>query len=228
MVDVDTAAIDVVADEQVLTIALNRPEKLNAVNVEMMDGLHQLWTDLSEEPDWPVLLTGRGDATCAGADTEVIEDEDFSTSESEYEHKQQEIFQLVQTYPRPTVMACKGAVIGAAFIFAMECDFAVLGEETTFQYPETQLGMFSDRLPKLLTHLFGAQVAREVVLKGDPIDPSRAHELGLVADVVPEADVDDTARALADQLAEYDPTVVEMIQESIIFEYDPDEHIGYP
>lgn len=228
MVSVDTPAIEIDEDEDLVTIALNRPEKLNAITEEMMNGLHTLFTELDENPQKALLLTGRGKATCAGADTDVIEADDFSTSESEYEHKQQEIFQMLQTYPRPTVLAGKGAVIGAAFIFAFDCDFTVLGEETTFQYPETQLGMFSDRLPKLLNHLHGAQVAREVVLKGDEITPDRARELGLVTDVVPEGDVDAEAEALARQLADYDETVVEMIKETITFDFDPDDHVGYP
>lgn len=228
MVSVETSTIELEEAEDVLTIRLNRPEKLNAITDEMMNGLYDLWRDLNETPEKAVIFTGAGEVTCAGADTDVIEADDFSTSESEYERKQQEIFQMMQTYPRPTVMAGKGAVIGAAFIFALECDFMILGQETTFQYPETQMGMFSDRTPKLLSHLHGAQVAREVVLKGEPVAPDRAYEMGLVTDVVSEADVDTTARVLADQLAEYDPKVTELISETLQFEYDPDEHVGYP
>lgn len=228
MVNVETSTIELQDEGDVLVIRLNRPDKLNAITEEMMNGLHDVWEDLSENPDKAVVLTGAGDATCAGADTDVIEADDFSTSESEYEHKQQEIFQMVQTYPRPTVLAGKGAVIGAAFIFALECDFTILGEDTTFQYPETQMGMFSDRTPKLLSHLYGAQVAREVVLKGDPIAPDRAYEMGLATEVVPETDVDATARDLTDQLAEYDPKVTGLISETLEFDYDPDDHIGYP
>jgi enoyl-CoA hydratase/carnithine racemase len=228
MVNVETSTIELQDEADVLTIKLNRPEKLNAITDEMMNGLHDLWQELSENPEKAVVLTGAGDATCAGADTDVIEADDFSTSESEYEHKQQEIFQMMQTYPRPTVLAGKGAVVGAAFIFALECDFTVLGDETTFQYPETQMGMFSDRTPKLLSHLHGAQLAREVVLKGDAIAPERAAETGLATEVVPEGEVDATARELAGKLAEFDPKVTELITETLQFDYDPDAHVGYP
>jgi enoyl-CoA hydratase/carnithine racemase len=228
MVSVETPSIDIEADEDVVTIALNRPEKLNALTEEMVVGIHSAWSQLSENPEKAVLFTGRGDATCAGADTSVIEDDDFSETESEYSHLQQETFQMIQTYPRPTVTACKGVAVGAAIIFAADSDFAILGADTTFSYPETKLGLFSDRLPKLLQHNHGGQVAREVTLKSEQSDPERALELGLVTEVVPEDEVDSTARALVEQLAEYEETAVEMVKDCLEFEFDPDNHVGYP
>lgn len=228
MVSVETPSIDIEEDETVVTIALNRPEKLNALTEDMVAGLHSVWSQLSENPEKAVLFTGRGDATCAGADTSVIDDDDFSETDSEYSHLQQETFQMIQMYPRPTVMACKGVSVGAAILFAVDSDFAILGAETTFSYPETKLGLFSDRLPKLLHHNHDGQVAREVTLKSDRIEPERALELGLVTDVVPEDEVDPTARALVEQLAGYDDTVVEMVKESLEFEFDPEDHVGYP
>lgn len=228
MVSVETPSIDIEEDETVVTIALNRPEKLNALTEEMVVGIHSAWSQLSENPEKAVLFTGRGDATCAGADTSVIDDDDFSETESEYSHLQQDTFHMIQTYPRPTVMACKGVSVGAAVLFAADADFAVLGADTTFSYPETKLGLFSDRLPKLLHHNHGSQVAREVTLKSEQIAPARALELGLVTDVVPEDDVDSTARELVEQIAEYDETVVELVKDCLEFEFDPENHVGYP
>lgn len=223
-----TDMVRVEESDLVIDIKLNRPDKLNAINERMIEELHDIWTELTKNPEKAVLISGAGDVTCAGADKSIIEDTDFTASESNYEHLNQEVFQMIQEYPQPTVMACQGAAIGAGFILAMECDFTILGEDTTFHYPETQMGLFSDRLPKLLMHTHGAQVAREVTLKSEPIDPRDALNLGLVTEVVPKSRVEDTARGLASKLAGYDDKVVELLKQELYFDYDPDGHVGYP
>jgi enoyl-CoA hydratase/carnithine racemase len=222
MVQVDTPTIKTQEQDEYIKIILNRPDKRNAVNVEMAKGLHQLFKQLHENPDKGVLLTGEGQATCAGADTDIVREGSLSKEDvQKLSDIQHQIYHMIQMYTRPTVAAGKGAVIGTGFTYLVECDFAVVGENTRLHYNETELGMFADRLPKMLLHAHGAQVAREVVLKSNPIDPQRALELGLVTEVVPEEEVESTADELVKELSNYENKIVEDIIK--VLRYDINE-----
>jgi enoyl-CoA hydratase/carnithine racemase len=219
-----TPLLETESNDEVLTVRLNRPDTQNALNRELLSGLHTLWESLHQDATKAVLITGEGDTTCSGADRDLLEGgvSDDAGGPGDLLH---EVFHLIQTYSRPTVMACKGKVLGGGFGMAMECDLAVIGDETTFAYPETKIGVFSGRIPELLEHLVGASVAKEVTLVGDPIPPERAKALGLVFDVVPESEVDGVAANLVQSLAGYDAKAVELTKETLAFE---PESTDYP
>lgn len=75
MVSVDTNYLEITEGEDIVTVKLARPEKLNALLPEMIDGLVEVFTALTADPGRGVLLTGKGDVTCAGMDTEIVSDE---------------------------------------------------------------------------------------------------------------------------------------------------------
>lgn len=203
MIQVDSSLVDVTIDGSIAALRLDRPEKHNALSIEMVSALSDALAALHDDPPGGLLVTGAGPSTCAGADADILEDGDEETK-STFVSSVQRARALLRTYPRPTVMAGSGAVVGAGFALAMNCDFTVLGDETTFVYPEVGLGVYSTAIPKLLQHLFGAQTAKEVVLAADPVAPERALELGLVAEVVPEQTVERAARERLEDLLKND------------------------
>ena len=227
MVEANTTQIEVDEEPSVLTVRLNRPDKRNALNLDLTKGLKELFEQLHEDPEKGVLLTGNGPVTTAGADVAVVGGDD-DAKKRELTGTINEIYQLIESYPRPTVMAAKGAAVGAGFQLAIVSDFAVLGEETTFLKPEIEYGVFSGYSTRMLEHYFGAQVAKEIALAGNEISPQRALEWGMVTDVVAESEVEERARSVLDELVDFDPDAYRVTKEALRFDAGPADFEDYP
>ena len=215
MVADNSKVMEVEETADTIEITLDRPDSLNALDMELTTDLHELLGDLNEAPEKGLLLTGRGPTTTAGADTAIVADPEVDpTEQAGYIH---EIYDRLHRYPRPTVMACKGAIVGAGFQFALSCDFAVVGEETTISKAEIEHGIYSEYAVEMTAHEIGARATRELYLSGETLDPERAYALGFASEVVPDSEVDDTARALLADLVEKDQTAYEKIKEKLAY-----------
>ncbi len=211
MVSVDTNYLEITEGEDIVTVKLARPEKLNALLPEMIDGLVEVFTALTADPGRGVLLTGKGDVTCAGMDTEIVSG-DYENEHAELDATLQRLYRLIEEYPAPVGVAAKGAFIGAGVVLSLSCEFLVLGEETTISVPEVSYGIAPERAADLLPALVGRRVGIELLLTGEPIDPGRAKSAGLANDVVPEDEVDRRARELLETVVQHDrETVAELI-----------------
>ncbi|WP_408960569.1 enoyl-CoA hydratase/isomerase family protein [Natrinema sp. 74] len=207
-----TELVETKQNGDLLTISLNRPEKLNALTPELINGVYEVFEDLAADPGAHVLLTGNGDVTCAGMDTDIVASDDYDTEFGDVDETMRQLCEHIGEYPYPTAMAGKGAVIGAAFGMSVECDFVILGEDTTFSFPEITY----DVCPSVsrIEHLgdvVGPRVAKEMVMTGEPIDPSQARALGLVNAVVPEDEVDAAATKLLEKISEHEADIVRQI-----------------
>lgn len=202
-----TDEVTIQEDDGLVTVELNRPEKLNALTPVMIKGLHAMFSDLKAAPPEGVLLTGRGRATCAGMDTEIVS-QDYEADFADIDALAQELYALVENLPCPVVMAARGALVGMGFVISLSCDFLVVGAETTLSVPEVQYGIASTRTAERLPDLIGRRQAAELLLIGNPIDPERAYGLGLANDVVAEEAVVDRAQELLATVADYDRETV--------------------
>jgi enoyl-CoA hydratase len=231
MVTVDTPAVELERGEAegatTLTVRLNRPEKRNALDLETVRALRNLLGELHEEPGPALLLTGAGPVTTAGADVAVIGSDD-DDARAEFVAATNRLLHLVETYPRPTVMAVEGAAVGIGFQLAVAADFAVLGADATFLKPEIEYGVFSAYSTAMLEHRFGAQVAKEIALAGREIDPERALEWGIATDVVPGGEAEPRATALLDDLAGHEAGAYRATKAALTFEADPEAFENYP
>lgn len=223
MVSVESSVLELEETGEFIEVRLNRPEKRNAINVELLDSLLNVFNTLAEEDPQGVLLTGRGSITCAGADREAV----LATPEPNLTKRFHELHHTVHTYPGATVMACKGAAIGAGFQLAVACDFAILGEGTIFSKPEIEYGLTQPYSVEMIAHIMSPQVAKEVNLVGTPIEPERARELGLAFDVVAPDEVETVAEDLLQRLLEYDVDVYAAIKEMVTFDTHPDTYERY-
>lgn len=219
--------IEIEETDTTVTLSLNRPDKRNALNVEVAQELSDQLAALHKDATKGIFLRGNGPVTCAGADTAIVQD---GTEEENRRFREliEEIYERMNSYPRPTVMACKGAAAGAGFQLMVTCDFTILGEETTIYKPEIEFGLFSEYATKMIEHEAGTDVAKEVTLTGQTIEPERARSLGLVRDVVPNSKVEGVARELLSKLVGYDPTAYEMAKDSLRFQGSPSDFGGYP
>lgn len=211
MTTVDTELVDLDRTAGHLEVRLNRPDKLNALTPEIVNALHDVFTQVADETGLGVLITGSGRVTCAGMDTEIVSG-DYGAEYPELDATLQDLYRLIETHPGPVAIAGKGALVGAAAIISLSCEFVVLGDDASFVIPEVKYGIASRRAADRLPDVVDQKAATELLLTGEEVDGERARSLGLANDVVAADAVEDRARELIATVGEHDAeTVAELV-----------------
>ena len=187
-------------------VTLNRPEKMNALNTELIHELSETWVDFRDDDNlWVAILTGAGKAFCVGADYQSINDPGFTTTPIENPSHHQ--------IWKPVICAINGHALGRGMGLALGCDIRVAAEAAQFGCPEPKFGtvtrvdIFEPYLPR--------GMASELLLIGDSISAQRAYELNLVNKVVPQEQLLNKATAIAERLCENAPLAVRGIKEML-------------
>lgn len=187
----------------VTILQLNRPEKKNAFNAVLRQGMEEALKEIAADPKQRVVIvTGGEEFFCAGADIgEILE---ANTAEATYRHARefQLLFDRIEALPQPVVAAVAGFALGGGCELALACDFRIASEGTKFGLPEIKIGAFpggggTQRLPRLV----GAAKAKEMILTGDTIGAEEAFSFGLVMKVVPKDKLLQEAKGFAAKLA---------------------------
>ncbi len=225
----DTAAPPAVLTERrghVLEITLNRPEKKNPFNPEMLVRLADIWDELDADDDLRVaIVTGAGGNFSAGADLDRLVGALLSGAEpeNEYEARLQADLSLIykgflkdHQPKKPIIAAVEGYCYAGGTEILQAFDIRVAGANAQIAISEVCRGLFpmsgsTVRLPRQIPFT----VACELLLVGEPISGTRAAEVGLVGHAVPDGEAMDKARALADKIAANGPLAVRGIKESI-------------
>lgn len=188
-------------------ITLNRPERLNAINPDLLNGLIKyLHAAREDEQVVSVILTGAGRAFCAGEDLkESSAGKSFETWIKEGE-LHQEVQRVILKLDKPLIAAIKGYAVGGGCEFAMGCDIRIAAEDAKFGFPETGVGFTVTQAgTKLLSQLVGLGKAKELIFTGDFINADEALRIGLVNKVVPGERLLDDALALGRKIGEKSP-----------------------
>lgn len=201
-------------DGHVVTITYNRPDRLNAVNGAMREGLNAAWERfLGDESAWVAIVTGTGKAFCAGADLKDGKGSVGTFPGTFWEKPTINSFESGLELFKPTIAAVNGPCVGYGLTAVTFCDFVVASERATFSYPEVRIGIptivGSIRLPRQLNWAD----AMELLMIGEPIDAERAKEMGLAWKVVPHDELMAEARALADRLVKSAPLATRAVKE---------------
>jgi methylglutaconyl-CoA hydratase len=190
-------------DGGILTLTMNRPEKRNALNPTMMEELTHALEAAGENPACEViLLTGAGEAFCAGLDLEHLEALNAKTPE---EHRTDSIrvARLLRTLydtPKPTIAVVHGAAIAGGMGLATICDFTLATPEAKFGYTEVKIGFIPAIVSAFLRGQIGDKHVRDLLLTGRLIKAPEALELGLLTQIVAEPELMQEARGLAKRL----------------------------
>lgn len=214
-------------------LTINRPEARNALNSEVREGLFAGARRFNDDDAAKVLvLTGAGDrAFCAGGDLKEMADTELRVPPLDFLPQ----FGRNIEVPKPTIAAVNGIAYAGGFLLAQNCDLCIASENATFAISEVKVGRgapWAAPLPWLIP----PRVAMQILLTGDPIDAARAHELGLVNDVVPAADLHDATQRLAERIAANAPlsvlaakrTVRLVAENSLTRAYEEAERIWEP
>lgn len=197
----------------IATVRLNRPDKLNAVTLDLLEQLRDALLELPDDEVRGLVLAGNGPATCAGMDRGIVADEDYDEKYADrIDTLTGEVYDFLTSRPYPTAVAAHGALVGIGFIVSLRCDFLVLGEETTLALPEVQYGIAATHTIPHLEAIVGTRAAKEIALTGEAIDPERARALGLANRVVAEDAVEAAARELVGDIADHDTDVVRKLK----------------
>ncbi len=187
--------------DHVCTITLNRPEKRNALSVEMIETLHATLTQTSARPDVRVVvIAGAGSAFCAGLDLrELAAQREAGRVET---HSLEETLELLERCPQATIAAVQGDAIAGGCELALHCDLRVASEHAHFAMPLARIGI---AVPVALTwklvDTIGAAATKELLFTGETIAAPAALTLGLVNRVAPALNLEGVVAELARQIA---------------------------
>ena len=192
------------AGDGVRVITLNRPQRLNAIVPELLDGLiGALQAADRDAAVRAIVLTGAGRAFCSGDDLkEFASQSKDAASTRAYIERIQDVTRAMVLGDTPIVGAVRGWAVGGGLEWMINCDFAIAAEGTRFFFPELALGVFvTGGVTELLPRLVGLQRARELILLGERFDAVQAHAWGLVRKVVTDELLMEEAVALARRIA---------------------------
>lgn len=170
----------------ILVVTISRPEAMNALNADVLDGLLEVIQEADHNDDISgIIITGEGEkAFVAGADIKQLSS--LNSKEAlELSRKGQKLFKLIEDFSKPVMAAVNGFALGGGCELAMACHFRLAVENSKFGQPEVNLGLIpgyggTQRLPQLV----GRGKALELILTGDMITAQEAKSIGLVNHVV--------------------------------------------
>jgi enoyl-CoA hydratase len=209
--------------EAVATLTFNRPEVLNALNLEMIQELHKALGDLRETPEVKVLLlTGAGRAFVAGADIRILQGFDPLGAKQFAKTGQAALFAL-EAMDIPVIACVNGFALGGGCEIAMACDFVCASEAAKFGQPEINLGVIpgfggSQRLVRLV----GKGRAKELCMTGRIVTAQEAFAMGLVTRVFPPEIFMDETLKIAKAIAEKGRVALRAIKHVIDNGFDVD------
>jgi len=195
-------------EDGVLTLTMNRPERLNALTPDMLQGLFDSLTAAAQDPEiGAIVLTGAGQAFCAGGDVKAMAErrERNETYDVRVQglRRRMEVARLLHDMPKPTIASLRGAVAGAGLSLALACDMRLASNNARLTTAFAKVALSGDFGGSyFLTQLVGPAKARELYLTSPILKADEALTLGLVNRVVGDDELDGETRTLARALAQ--------------------------
>lgn len=212
--------IETEVDNHVLTVWLNRPEKHNAFNDQMIGELTTCFTKICKEQAIRlVILRGRGKTFCAGADLNYMK----SIAAFGYDENHQDarllanLFETIYKCKLPTLAVVHGAAFGGANGLLAACDVVIAGENTTFAFSEVKIGIAAATIGPFVLKRTGEFKGKEWMMTGKRFKATEAAEGGLVNKVVPDDEIDEAVEAYVKEFRSAAPCAVRYTKEMINF-----------
>ena len=190
----DFQTIKVDSEDRVLTLTLNRPDQLNAVNEVMHEELSRIFSDAARDPESDIIvLTGSGRAFCAGGDIDWMQaaiDNPLSFERTAVEGKQI-IFSLLDC-EKPIVAKVNGPAVGLGATLALFCDIIFAASDAKFADPHIRVGLVAgDGGAVIWPQLIGYARAKEYLMTGNSLTAGEAAKMGLINHAVPREDLEE-------------------------------------
>jgi len=209
--------------DEVATVTLNRPTRLNAINRTMFDELGQLLLELRADLRTRfVIFTGAGRMFSAGADLAMLSG---TASGAEIplgdvmrvaQLAGQDFTRSLESLEQVTIAAINGHALGAGLVIAMACDFRIAARSASLGIPEANVGIFFTwGCTPRLTRLVGPAKAKEMIMTCEPVDAEEALRIGLVNRVVDDNELIDAARELVATIGRRAPLAIRMAKKIV-------------
>jgi enoyl-CoA hydratase len=200
--------------EQIVTITLNRPEALNAINRQLRREMNEAIVRFDGDPEARVaIITGAGRAFCAGRDLkERAADNAAGVQAVATDSMGADSLAFFETTWKPMIAAINGHAMAGGWAIAQMCDLRLAAEDATLAITEAKWSLlppFATALPKLIP----MAAALELVLTAQPITAQRAYEIGFVNKVVPKAQLMEEARTMAQHIVDNGPLSIRFFKE---------------
>jgi len=212
------------ADGHVVTVVMNRPDQMNAMNTGMGEDLLSCFDALHRDRDArAVILTGAGDrAFCAGGDLKERNEMTDETWRAQHVIFEQAAFRVLRC-PVPVIAAVEGFALAGGCELAILSDFIVASESAVFGVPEATLGIFPGiGGTQLLPRILGAPLAKELIFTGRRMKADEAKAAGLINHLVPKGQARATALEIATTIAANGPVAVRQAKKAIAYGAETD------
>jgi len=199
---------------RIAVVSLNRPASKNAINQAMIDGLHEILDQLSENPDvGAMILIGEGDDFAAGAD---IGELCARGAEDSLQGINSRLFYRIEQFRVPVIASIRGFALGGGCELALACDIRVAGRSARMGQPEVRFGIIpgagaTQRLPRIV----GMGRAREMILTACILDATQCLAIGLVNHVVDDDAVFSLACDLAKVICKQPPMTIQLAKQAL-------------
>jgi enoyl-CoA hydratase/carnithine racemase len=215
------------ADDGVARITLDRPEKRNALSLELMDELAGVLKKLGGRRDIrTMVLEGAGAAFSAGHDLSEMVGRDLPFYQRLFDSCT-ELMETIHRVPQPVIAKVHGIATAAGCQLVAACDLAVAADDARFATPGVKIGLFCSTPMVPLSRAIGRKRALEMLLTGEPISAATALEWGLVNRVVPAPGLDAAVDELVAAIARSSPLIVGIGKEAFYEQVELDEHRAY-
>ena len=214
-------SLDVDKTGRILTVTMNRPEALNALDPETDSRMREVFDDFREDDGlWAAILTGAGEkAFCAGADIKktiasVLDESAWVQRKSHLGGR--DVYHALENQTKPILAAVNGYALGGGLELALCCDIRIASETASLGLPEVSLGIMPGAGgTQRLSRIVGMARALDLVLTGERIDARAALSIGLVTRVVPPGELMKKARELAENICRKAPLGVRFAKEAV-------------
>jgi enoyl-CoA hydratase/carnithine racemase len=208
-------------------ITLNRPEKRNALSLELMEELIVALRSLGSDPQIrSIVIEGAGPAFSAGHDLNEMIDRDLPFYQRLFDVCT-ELMETIHQVPQPVIAKVHGVATAAGCQLVAACDLAVASDDARFATPGVRIGLFCSTPMVPLSRAIGRKRALEMLLTGELIEASTALEWGLVNRVVPPEQLEEAVGELVDAVARSSPLTVAIGKEAFYAQVELDEHRAY-
>ena len=195
--------VEYAVKDRIATITLNRPDKRNALNEQVVGELKQAFAQAAEDGEAKVIvLAARGSAFCAGADLAYLQQLQQNTFEENLADSNhlKELFYQIYTHPKVVIAKIQGHAIAGGCGLATVCDFSFAVEEAQFGYTEVRIGFIPAIVKVFLLRKIGEGKSKELLLSGELISAEEAKAFGLINRVVKDDELDEVVSEFARRL----------------------------
>jgi len=197
--------------ERIGIVKINRPEVLNAVNVETILELEKAMHEFYDNEDiLVIIITGEGKSFVSGSDISKLAQLE-PLQAREYSQIGQRVLSFIENMEKPVIAAVNGYALGSGCELAMACDIRIASEKAKFGQPEVKLGIIPGHAgTQRLARLVGISIAKELIFTGDIIDAQEALRIGLVNKVVESESLLEEVNNIANKIVAVGPTAVRL------------------